>query len=445
MSKPIDKPISDELIAARHASVGVVGMGYVGLPLALLFVRRGFRLLGYDIDPDKVEALKAGRSYLSHISDAEIQAALDSGRFDVTTDFSRINEAHALLLCVPTPLTDNRQPDMSYIERTCRAIAPHLTAGQLVTLESTTYPGTTREVMRPLLEHGNLKVGENLFLGYSPEREDPGNPDFAVQDIPKIVSGLTPKCTGLTRALYSAVFNSVTVVSSCEAAEATKLLENIFRSVNIAMVNELKILFDRMDIDIWEVIGAASTKPFGFMPFYPGPGLGGHCIPIDPFYLTWRARQYELTTRFIELAGEINTNMPFYVVDRAADALNEQCKSLKGAKVMVIGLAYKPNVNDDRESPAWRILELLRGKGAEISYHDPYIPRTERTRKYDFRLHSEPLTPDNIASKDLIVIVTDHDNIDYGRLASHAGLIVDTRNALRKRSVEMGHGRLILA
>lgn len=445
MSEPIDQPVSDELIAARRARVGVVGMGYVGLPLALLFVRRGFRLLGYDIDPDKVESLRAGRSYLSHIPDAEIQAALDTGRFDVTTDFSRVNESHAVLLCVPTPLTDNRQPDMSYIERTCRTIAPHLTAGQLVTLESTTYPGTTREVMKPLLEHGDLRAGENLFLGYSPEREDPGNPDFGVQDIPKVISGLTPECTGLTRALYSAVFNSVTVVSSCEAAEATKLLENIFRSVNIAMVNELKILFDRMDIDIWEVIGAASTKPFGFMPFYPGPGLGGHCIPIDPFYLTWRARQYELTTRFIELAGEVNTNMPFYVVDRAADALNEQCKSLKGSKVMVIGLAYKPNVNDDRESPAWRILELLREKGAEISYHDPYIPRTERTRKYDFQLHSEPLTPENVASKDLIVIVTDHDNIDYERLAAHAGLVVDTRNALRKRSVEVGRGRLILA
>lgn len=445
MSEPIDQPICEELIAAGSAGVGIVGMGYVGLPLALLFVRQGFRLLGYDIDPEKVETLKSGRSYLSHIGDEDIRAALDTGRFDVTTDFSRVDEVHAILLCVPTPLTDNRQPDMSYIEGTCRTIAPHLVEGQLVTLESTTYPGTTREVMKPLLERGGLKTGENLFLGYSPEREDPGNPDFGVQDIPKVVSGLTSRCAVLTHALYGSVFNSVTVVSSCEAAEATKLLENIFRSVNIAMVNELKVLFDRMDIDIWEVIGAASTKPFGFMPFYPGPGLGGHCIPIDPFYLTWRARQYELTTRFIELAGEVNTNMPFYVVGRAADALNEERKSLNGSKVMLIGLAYKPNVNDDRESPAWRILELLKEKGAGISYHDPYILRTERTRKYDFQLHSEPLTEDNIASKDLIIIVTDHDNIDYSLLGAQARLVVDTRNALRKRSVELSHGRLVLA
>lgn len=444
MAKPIEEPVSTELIHGRKAGVGVVGMGYVGLPLALLFVRQGFKLIGFDIDPEKVEELGSGESYLSHIGDEDIRAALDTGRFDVTTDFSRVNEVHAILLCVPTPLTDNRQPDMSYIEGTCRTIAPHLVAGQLVTLESTTYPGTTREVMKPLLEREDLTLGESLFLGYSPEREDPGNPEFGVQDIPKVVSGLTEKCAALTRALYSTAFKTVTSVSSCETAEATKLLENIFRSVNIAMVNELKVLFDRMGIDVWEVIEAASTKPFGFMPFYPGPGLGGHCIPIDPFYLTWRARQYELTTRFIELAGEVNTNMPFYVVERAADALNSERKSLKGSEAMVIGLAYKPNVNDDRESPAWRILELLNEKGAGISYHDPYIPKTERTRKYDFQLFSEPLTPDNIASKDLIIIVTDHDNIDYRNIAAHAKLIVDTRNALRKRSLEAS-GRLVQA
>jgi len=445
MNKPITEPISQDLISDKRAVVGIVGMGYVGLPLAMLFVRQGYRLLGFDIDESKVAALKAGSSYLSHISDEEIRSTRDSGLFDVTSDFARVNEVHAILLCVPTPLTDHRQPDMSYIQDTCRTLAPRLTAGQLVSLESTTYPGTTREVMKPLLEQSGLKVGETLFLGYSPEREDPGNPDFGVRDIPKVVSGLTPDCTALTRALYTAAFATVNVVSSCEAAEATKLLENIFRSVNIAMVNELKVLFDRMGIDVWEVINAASSKPFGFMPFYPGPGLGGHCIPIDPFYLTWRARQYELTTRFIELAGEVNTNMPSYVVGRAADALNDERKSLKGAKAMLIGLSYKPNVNDDRESPALRILELLSQKGAELAYHDPYIPRTEPTRKYDFRLDSEPLTPENIASKDLVIIVTDHDNVDYAALATHAKLIVDTRNALRKRSINVTGGRLVHA
>lgn len=442
MSRQIDEPISGNLIAEKRAAVGIVGMGYVGLPLALLFVRQGYRLLGFDVDHNKVASLETGRSYLSHISDEEIRSARDSGLFDVTEDFSRVNEVHAVLLCVPTPLTDHRQPDMSYIEETCRTLAPHLVAGQLISLESTTYPGTTREVMKPLLEHGDLKVGENLFLGYSPEREDPGNPDFGVRDIPKVVSGLTPDCTELTRALYGAVFKTVDVVSSCEAAEATKLLENIFRSVNIAMVNELKVLFERMGIDVWEVIEAASSKPFGFMPFYPGPGLGGHCIPIDPFYLTWRARQYELTTRFIELAGEVNTNMPFYVVSRAVEALNDDRKSLNGSKAMLIGLAYKPNVNDDRESPALRILDLLDQRGAEISYHDPYIPRTERTRKYNFRLESEALTPENVASKDLIIIVTDHDNVDYEVIAAHGRLIVDTRNTMRKRSLPVS-GRLV--
>lgn len=444
MSEPISEPVSEQLIADKRAVVGVVGMGYVGLPLALLFVRQGYRLLGFDIDEEKVRALKSGSSYLSHISDEEIESAQSSGLFDVTSDFDRAAEVHAILLCVPTPLTDHRQPDMSYIEDTCRTLAPRLVPGQLITLESTSYPGTTREVMKPLLAQGGLEVGRNLFLGYSPEREDPGNPDFGVRDIPKVVSGLTDECTVLIRALYGAAFKTVNVVSSCETAEATKLLENIFRSVNIAMVNELKVLFDRMGIDVWEVIGAASSKPFGFMPFYPGPGLGGHCIPIDPFYLTWRARQYELTTRFIELAGEVNTNMPFYVVSRAADALNDDRKSLNGSKVMLIGLAYKPNVNDDRESPALRILDLLRQKGAELSYHDPYIPRTERTRKYDFQLESEPLTADNVSAKDVVIIVTDHDNVDYETLAANSRLIVDTRNAMRKRSLSAS-GRLVHA
>lgn len=444
MNTPIEQPISPALIAAQRAVVGVVGLGYVGLPLAMLFVRQGYRLLGFDIDADKVAALRAGNSYLSHISDAEIDAVQRSGLFDVTTDFTRINEVHAVLLCVPTPLTEHRQPDMTYIENTCRTLAPSLVPGQLVSLESTTYPGTTRELMKPLLEHGGLTAGESLYLGYSPEREDPGNSDFGVRDIPKVVSGLTAACTELMRALYGAVFSTIKVVSSCETAEATKLLENIFRSVNIAMVNELKVLFDRMEIDVWEVIEAASSKPFGFMPFYPGPGLGGHCIPIDPFYLTWRARQHDLTTRFIELAGEVNTNMPAYVLGRASDALNEDCKSLKGSQVLVIGLAYKPNVNDDRESPALHILDMLRDKGARVSYHDPYVPRALPTRKYVFDLESQALTPENIAAKDLVIIVTDHDNIDYAMLAKHARLLVDTRNAIRRRSLATS-GRLVLA
>lgn len=439
----IKLPITKQMIMDKDAIIGIVGMGYVGLPLALLFVRQGFRLVGFDIDPDKIVQLRLGNSYLSHITNEEIQSMLDTKRFDVTDDFSRVDEVHAVVLCVPTPLSDNRQPDMSYIEGTCRTIAPHLVPGQLVTLESTTYPGTTREVMKPILEKDGLRVGETLFLGYSPEREDPGNPDFGVQDIPKVVSGLTPECKELTNTLYGTAFKSITAVSSCEAAEATKLLENIFRSVNIAMVNELKVLFERMGLDIWEIIEAASTKPFGYMPFYPGPGLGGHCIPIDPFYLTWRARQYELTTRFIELAGEVNTAMPSYVVSRAVDALNEERRSMSGAKVMIIGLAYKPNVNDVRESPALRIMELLRDKHADLSYHDPYVPKTERMRKYDFKLQSEPLTPENIASKDLIIIVTDHDNIDYHSIGAHGTLIIDTRNAMRKRKVAVSKGRLV--
>lgn len=445
MTQPIDRPISPDLIAAGQARVGIIGLGYVGLPLALLFARQGFDVLGFDIDPRKINRLRAGDSYLSHIGEEEIREAVESARLEVTSTFGRVNEVHALLLCVPTPLTDNRQPDMSYIEGTCRTIAPHLVPGQLVTLESTTYPGTMREVMKPLLEREDLEVGETLFLGYSPEREDPGNRDFGVRDIPKVVSGLTPACAAMTHALYGAAFRTVQPVSSCEAAEATKLLENIFRSVNIAMVNELKVLFERMGIDVWEVIEAASSKPFGFMPFYPGPGLGGHCIPIDPFYLTWRARQYELATRFIELAGEINTNMPFYVVTRAADALNTRRKSLNGSSVLIVGLAYKPNVNDVRESPALRILELLSEKGTELSYHDPYVPRTEPMRKYDFKLESEPLTPENLKTKDLVIIVTDHDDIDYRGLAEHAELIVDTRNALRKRGVSAPEGCLFLA
>jgi len=441
----IEQPISTQLIKSKQARVGVIGLGYVGLPLVLLFVRQGFSVLGFDIDSKKIASLKSGESYLSHIQAGEIQAAFDTGLLDVSNDFSRVNEAHALLLCVPTPLTDNRQPDMSYIENTCLAIAGHLVKGQLITLESTTYPGTTREVMKPLLEASGLETGTTLFLGYSPEREDPGNPEYGVHDIPKVVSGLTERCAEVTAELYRAAFKTVQVVSSCEAAEATKLLENIFRSVNIAMVNELKLLFERMDIDIWEVIEAASSKPFGFMPFYPGPGLGGHCIPIDPFYLTWRARQYELTTRFIELAGEVNTNMPAYVVSRVADALNQDRKSLNGSKTMVVGLAYKPNVNDIRESPAMRVMELLSEKGAVLSYHDPYVPKTEPMRKYNFQLCSEPLGPTNIADKDVIIIITDHDNIDYETIGADASLIVDTRNAMRKRSVRISRGRLIQA
>ncbi len=432
-----------DLLKSRRATVGVIGLGYVGLPLVLAFHRAGFRVVGFDIDAKKPEALKAGRSYIHHIPQAEVEALAQSPRFDATCDYSRVADCDALVICVPTPLTRSREPDMSYIVGTCEAMAPHLRPNQLVVLESTTYPGTTAEVMNPILTRGGLVLGRDLLSAFSPEREDPGNARFTTVQIPKVVGADDPDSRACTEALYATAFDRVVPVSSTRAAELTKLLENIFRSVNIALVNELKMLCDRMGIDVWEVIDAAATKPFGFMPFYPGPGLGGHCIPIDPFYLTWKAREYQFSTRFIELAGEINTSMPHYVVTRLMEALNDHGKALKGASVLVLGLAYKRDVDDVRESPAFEIIELLEQKGASVAYHDPYVPRTHKMRRHDLTLESLPLTPENVAKHDAVLVVTDHSNVDYGLVVRNAPLVVDTRNATRR--VVEGRERIVKA
>jgi UDP-N-acetyl-D-glucosamine dehydrogenase len=417
----------------RTAVVGVVGLGYVGLPLLLTFARRGFRVIGFDIDPAKLEALGRGESYIRHIAGGAVRELVASGRFSATGDFARARDCDAVLMCVPTPLNKNREPDMSYVEGTTRSIAPFVRRGQLVVLESTTYPGTTDELVQPILEKASgLAAGKDFFLAFSPEREDPGNASYGTQTIPKLVGGLTGPCRDVAAALYGAAVERVVPVSSTRVAEMAKLLENIFRSVNIALVNELKVLCERMNVDIWEVIDAAATKPFGFMPFYPGPGLGGHCIPIDPFYLTWKAREYELSTRFIELAGEINSAMPHYVVDRVAAALNEHQKALKGARVLVLGIAYKKDIDDVRESPALRIIELLRERGADVAYHDPFIPRTHKMRHHDLGMTSVALTDDALRSCDVALVVTDHSSVDYDRVVRHAPMVVDSRNATRK-------------
>jgi UDP-N-acetyl-D-glucosamine dehydrogenase len=416
-------------IAGRDAIVGVIGLGYVGLPLAMLFAERGLRVLGVDTDESKVDQLNAGVSYIEHIPQERLSQAVDSGKLEATSDFSRLSEPDAILICVPTPLTHHHEPDLSYVEQTVRSIAAALRPGQLVVLESTTWPGTTREVVKPLLEEGGLVCGDGFFLAYSPEREDPGNPMFTAADIPKVVGGITPHCTGVACALYAVLVPKVIAVSSPDVAESTKQLENIFRAVNVGLVNELKMLFHRMGIDIWEVIDAASTKPFGFMRFTPGPGLGGHCLPIDPYYLTWRAREFGVPTRFVELAGEINTGMPRYVVSRLADELNRLGKCLKGARILLLGMAYKPDVDDLRESPALRLIDLLREQGAEVSYNDPHIPRLHRTRQYDFDLSSVELSEDALVSADCVVIVTNHKAYDWDFIVEHARLILDTRNA----------------
>ena len=416
-------------IESRGAVVGVIGLGYVGLPLLLGFAKAGFRVLGFDIDRRKVDALAAGESYIRHIEADRIREIVGSGAFEPTDDFSRLPEADALLICVPTPLTESREPDLTYIRGTVDAIAERLRPGQLVVLESTTYPGTTEEVVRPLLEAGGLTAGVEFHLAFSPEREDPGNADHSMATIPKVVGGVTDACRDVAAALYGSVVSRVVPVSSTGVAELTKLLENIYRSVNIALVNELKVLCHRMDLDVHEVIAASATKPFGFQAFYPGPGLGGHCIPVDPFYLTWKARQFDCSTRFIELAGEINTSMPYYVVERLARALNSHSKPMRGAEVLVLGVAYKRDVDDLRESPSLKIIELLRDQGAEVSYHDPYVPELPRTRRYDLDLSSRPLTPETLASVDAALILTDHTNVDYAAVVAHAPLVLDTRNA----------------
>ncbi|RMF90700.1 MAG: nucleotide sugar dehydrogenase [Planctomycetota bacterium] len=419
-------------IEDRTAKIGVVGLGYVGLPLIRAFTKAGYAALGFDVDPAKVEKLNAGESYIGHIPSQWIQEWLKAGQFEATCDMSRLSEPDAILICVPTPLNASRDPDLQYIEKTTDAIAAVLRRDQLIVLESTTYPGTTREVMLPRLEAGGLKVGEDFYLAFSPEREDPGNPDFSAERIPKVVGGIEPKSTELAVALYGAAVVQVVPVSSAEVAEACKIVENTYRSINIAMVNELKVLFQRLGIDIWEVIDAAKTKPFGFQAFYPGPGLGGHCIPIDPFYLSWLARREGLNTRFIELAGEVNTSMPRYVIERVIDALNEHRKPLRGSKVCILGMAYKKDVDDPRESPSFELMELLLERGADVSYNDPHIPRLPSMRHYDVPdMESSELTPEFLASQDCILIATDHSAYDYDFIVKHAQLVVDTRNATK--------------
>ncbi|OGQ94196.1 MAG: UDP-N-acetyl-D-glucosamine dehydrogenase [Deltaproteobacteria bacterium RIFOXYD12_FULL_57_12] len=419
----------EDKIARRDVLVGIVGLGYVGLPLSLTFLRKGIRVLGFDLDEGKIKKLRAGESYIKHIEPSELAGHLASGLFAATTDFVELARPDAILICVPTPLTQNREPDLRYVAATAEAIAKTLRPGQLVVLESTTYPGTTDEVMLPILETSGLKAGRDFALAYSPEREDPGNPKFATAEIPKVVGGINESCSRLAAGLYLLALREVVPVSSTRAAEMSKLLENIFRSVNIAMVNELKMLCHRMGIDIWEVIRASSTKPFGFMPFYPGPGLGGHCIPIDPFYLTSKAREYDFPTKFIELAGEVNTQMPYYVIQRVMEALNRQRKSLNGATILLLGMAYKKDVDDPRESPSFKLMEILQEKGATVLYNDPHIPVLPKTRRYAFRMESTPLTAETLARMDCVLLATNHSAYDYEFILRHALLIVDTRNA----------------
>lgn len=416
-------------IEEKRITVGILGLGYVGLPLAGEFASAGLKVLGFDVDEKKVRTLNSGRSIIKHVPHSRVKQIVKAGRFRATTNMARLKSVDAILVCVPTPLTRNREPDMQFIISSTKTIAKYLQRGQLIVLESTTYPGTTREVMAPILESSGLKAGKDFHLAYSPEREDPGNKDFSTGTIPKVVGGLTKKCCDIACKLYDIAIVKTVPVSSLEAAEAAKILENVYRCVNIAMVNELKVVFDRMGIDIWEVINAASTKPFGFKAFYPGPGLGGHCIPIDPFYLTWRARQYGMPTRFIELAGEINTSMPRYVITKTTEALNEHTKSLKGSKVLVLGLAYKKDIDDLRESPSIELIELLRQKGARVDYNDPYIPKTHKQRRHDLRMTSKTLSAKMIASYDVVLISTDHSDYDYNWIVKNAKLVVDARNA----------------
>jgi UDP-N-acetyl-D-glucosamine dehydrogenase len=421
--------------------IAVVGLGYVGLPLSLQFARAGIEVLGLDVDKKKVDALTAGKSYIKHIEPSEIGEVVNSGRFKASVEFSGVNETEAVIICVPTPLNKNREPDISFIIDTGKAIAPHMAKGCLVVLESTTYPGTTDEDLREVLETGSgMKAGTDFHLAFSPEREDPGNPDSKVALIPKVVGGYTPECLKKAVNLYGKAIKTIVPVSSCRAAEATKLLENTFRAVNIALVNELKIVYEAMDIDVWEVINSAKTKPFGFMPFYPGPGLGGHCIPIDPFYLTWKAREFGQHTRFIELAGEINTSMPEYVVNRVAEALNSRRKALNGSKVLILGIAYKANVDDDRESPSYVLMDLLKKRGAQVSYYDPYIPviRPSREHSHWAGTCSVAWTPAILRGFDLVLISTQHEAVNYRELADLAECIVDTRNAMAGMKIRSG-------
>jgi len=423
-------------IENRSAKIGIIGLGYVGLPLALRFCEENFKVMGFDCDCQKVNMLNKGVSYIKYISSSQISQFLSTNKpvFTATDDMSRLCNVDVIIICVPTPLTDKREPDMQYVIGTAKTVAKYLKLGQLISLESTTYPGTTEELILPILEKKGLKVGKDFFLVYSPEREDPGNEKYYTRTIPKIIGDISPQCLEVGVALYSKVVEEMVPVSLTKVAEATKLFENIHRAVNIAMVNELKMVFDRMGINIWEAIEAAKTKPFGFQAFYPGPGLGGHCIPIDPFYLTWKAREYDLATRFIELAGQINTSMPYYVVEKVIDALNGRGKSLKGSKILILGVAYKKDVDDMRESPSLKIIKLLLDKEAIVDYNDPYIPSLPETRKYKFNMKSRKLTEESIKNYDCLLIVTDHSSYDYKWILRNANLIVDTRNAIKKAS-----------
>jgi len=433
-----------EFFKGTQLKVAVIGCGYVGLPLALRFAEAGHKVTGFDTDPEKVRMLNAGKSYIEHIPQTKIQQFVNSRHFNAVTDFSKLKEADAVIICVPTPLNEYREPDLTYVENTAKSIQPHLVRGQLVVLESTTYPGTTEELLLPILAKSGLQCpvasgpeNENVpldyFLAFSPEREDPGNKQFGLAQIPKVVGGVNPPSGRAAQALYGQVVARVVPVSSTRAAEMTKLLENIFRCVNIALVNELKLLCLRMGVDVWEVIDAANTKPFGFMPFYPGPGLGGHCIPVDPFYLSWKAREYDFSTRFIELAGEVNTAMPYHVVDSIAEALNTQKKSLRGSRLLILGVAYKKDVDDLRESPTLKIMEILQKRGAEFDYNDPYFARLHKMRHYDYsNMESVPLNASTLPKYDAVVIATDHSSYDYAAIVDAAKLVIDTRNATRR-------------
>ncbi len=431
--KPAGLLLSDNLwieaIENRTVRVGIVGMGYVGLPLMRTFCGAGFACLGFDADDTKVDKLNAGRSYIKHIPSSLIKRVVAEEAFRASSDPASLKKCNAILICVPTPLTQTREPDMSYVENTAYLIADNLQRGQLVVLESTTYPGTTRDLVRPILESSGLKAEKDFFLAFSPEREDPGRTDYSTETIPKVVGGYGPQSLKIASALYGAAVRTVVPVSNCEVAEAAKILENVYRCVNIAMINELKMLFDRMGIDVWDVIRAASTKPFGFQAFYPGPGLGGHCIPIDPFYLTWKARQYDTSARFIELAGEINTAMPEYVIAKVGEALNTKKKAINGSKILILGLAYKKDVDDIRESPSIELIEMLRTRGAKVDYNDPHVPRTPKQREHDLGMTSRKHTEKMLASYDCVLIATNHSAYDYDWIVKHARLVVDTRNA----------------
>lgn len=430
--------IKDDLllkIEEKNAIIGVIGLGYVGLPLVNCFVEKGFQSIGFDVDQKKITALSEGKSYIKHIPSSRIEKAVASGKFRATIDYSDLDQCDAILMAVPTPLNKNREPDMSYVIATCEEVSKHIRPGQLIVLESTTYPGTTDELMVPILENSGLSVNRDFYVAFSPEREDPNNPTFTTENIPKVVGATSPEGLEIAEKLYQQIVENTVPVSSTRAAEATKLMENIFRSVNIALVNELKVTFMKMGIDIWEVIEAAKTKPFGYMPFYPGPGLGGHCIPIDPFYLTWKAREYGIATRFIELAGEINTAMPEFVVNRAMEVLNEEGKALRGSKILILGLAYKANVDDDRESPSYRIMELLEHKGAQVFYNDPYVPVIRPSREYP---HYAGRTSSDISNEyDLILIATPHDEYKTLDFSGITIPILDTRNVVQGNSVKV--------